>query len=109
MSYELDVKKVISNLRAAEEVSGCFPEDVFSVSSSGMKYLCDNVLVPMMKGKTVDSSDLDFTQFERQDLYNLWNTYLDTLSYNSHYRKTLEGIYKILKSAVPNACTVGFV
>lgn len=109
MSCELDFKKVVSNLRKVQEDSGCFPEDVFLGCSSGMEYLCENVLVPMLKGKTVNSSNLDFTQFERQDIVDLWNTYIDTLSYEAKDRKTLEGIYKILNKAVPNTCAVVYI
>ena len=83
MAVVLDLKRLRSNLEASEPKKEASDDDLDNPDlgySEGLKYLIRNVIIPLSRKETINSSDLDFSKFTDMDLSDLYDYY-----YANHY------------------------
>lgn len=109
MAYKIDVGTLISNLRSVKDESA--DPSVFPLEGSGdgIKYLAERVLFPTMNNVVVDSGDLDFEMFTREDISELCSIYLKKFDYHSVSFQRLKGIYDTLCYSRPDVNSVSFI
>ena len=89
----VDLKMLITELSGAE--SSKLPIQEYPVT----KYLLDNLMNPLLMGKTIQLGDLDYSAFDTDDLEDL----LNHLSENSRLHEALKGLNQYFNKAEPQA------
>ena len=77
--------------------------------SKGLQYLIDNLLDPMSDGESVHSGNLDFEQFNDNDLEDLYYYYMDTCYDGSSEWYALKKVYTSCLKAAPLTVPVQFL
>ena len=77
--------------------------------SKGLQYLIDNLLDPMSDGESVHSGNLDFEQFNDNDLEDLYYYYMDVCYDGTREWYALKKVYLACIKAAPLAMPVKFL
>ena len=109
MAYKIDVGTLISNLRSVKDESADLSAFPLENSGDGVKYLAEKVLLPTMNNEVVDSGNLDFDMFTREDISDLCSIYLKKFDYQSKNFQMLKGIYDTLCYSRPDVNSVSFI
>ena len=108
----ISVSALFANLKAAEEVfvppSEPDPHPL-ELLSDGAKYLHRYALMPILKGYTPSSSELDFSRFSRDDIIEISQYYEEHLSRYDENRYKIQPFYTGLKNATPQEKLTDFV
>lgn len=77
--------------------------------SKGLQYLIDNVLEPMSEGIPVHSGNLDFAQFNDNDLADLYDYYMDVCYDGTKDWYNLKAVYTVCLQAASQTAPVKFL
>ena len=80
MAFTIDtdlLRKKLGRARIRKDAPMCQRKDPPPELSKGLQYLIDNVLDPLSEGRPVHSGNLDFEQFNDNDLADLYDYYMD--------------------------------
>lgn len=111
MSQKIRVNSLLTMLKNAEDESEKFQEtsERSELNRSGVKYLYEQVLTPLLEYRSVATGDLDMEQFTREDIMDIFDYYNDNLTSNSKDFSQLRRIYSGCKETKPQQASVTFI
>lgn len=111
MIQKLKVPSLLQLLRNAKDESGKFgplPCEI-SEGTSGLKYLYNSVLLPLLNEQCVNTTDLDMDSFEREDIGKISDFFWNKLSNNSSEYRQLHQFYEKCAEAKAMPIEVDFL
>lgn len=111
MKYNIDIEQFKLNLKDIPDESVKFTDPLNKLTnfSSGMHYLFDNVISPMMQDKTVSSADLDMDSFDFDDIADIYGFYVENFSSESKEIRALQRFFTIFSNTKPKQSSVNFM
>ena len=111
MSQTIRVSTLLEQLKNVEDESERFydllkQEDF---NRSGVHYLYEQVLTPLLEYRSVSTGDLNMEQFDREDIMDIFDYYNDNLTSNSEEFSKLRRIYSRCKETKPHQASVTFL
>ena len=105
MSQTIRVSRLLERLKNAEDESERFHDPLKDgdMDRSGVHYLYEQVLTPLLGYRSVNTRDLDMDQLDIFDYYN------DNLTSNSEEFSKLHRIYSKCKETKPHQASVTFL
>lgn len=100
MSRTIIISRLMELLRNAEDESSRFADPLAGLSD-GVRYLFDNVLVPLMNGAEINTGSLDMNRFDREDIGTIFDFYTDNYTGYSQELSRLKNYYDICRKAPP--------
>ena len=97
MSLGLTIKipTLIQRLKSADDEAEHFSDHFFSLeNNSGVRYLYQSVLLPLLNDQSVDTRDLNMDSFDMEDIGTLFSFYLENFTHNSKEFSGLRHIYE---------------
>lgn len=84
---------LIQQLKNADDESARFNESSYDLElSEGVRYLYYSVLLPLLKGEKLSTSDLDMNSFDRDDIEELYSFYMNNFTCLSREFSALQRI-----------------
>ncbi len=111
MSYEIRIQQLMNNLKKAENETEYFSNPLSDLHgyNSGVQYLYDEVLLPLLKNQAVYVQNLDMNRFEQEDIGALFSFYEENYSGRSRELARLRYIYEKCNEAPPKSAVVCFL
>ena len=97
MSLGLTIKipTLIQKLKSADDEAEHFSDHFFSLeNNSGVRYLYQSVLLPLLNDQSVDTRNLNMDSFDMEDIGTLFSFYLENFTHNSKEFSGLRHIYE---------------
>ena len=111
MSQTIRVSALLERLKNAEDESERFhdPLKQGDLNRSGVHYLYEHVLMPLLEYRSVSTGDLDMEQFDREDVMDIFDYYNDNLTSRSREFSKLRRIYSQCKETKPQQASATFL
>lgn len=112
MTYELDLdvlRRKLSKAQLQKEKIEPPITEPGEEPSKRVKYLIENVLTPLFAGEEVHSADLDFRQFDRLDINELYDYYMNHYYNGESDWQRLRNVYLLCKKAESLTAPVCFI
>lgn len=111
MIQTIHVSSLLAHLKNAEDESECFhdPLKQGELNRSGVRYLYEQVLTPLLENRSVNTDDLDMEQFDREDIMDIFDYYNENFTSNSEEFSKLRLIYSQYKETKPHQAPVYFL
>lgn len=111
MSQTIRVSALLQRLKNAEDESEHFhaPLKQGYLNRSGVHYLYERVLTPLLEYRLVSTGDLDMEQFDREDVMDIFDYYNDNLTSNCEEFSKLRRIYSQCKETKPQQAPIVFL
>ena len=111
MSQTIRVFRLLEQLKNAEDESERFHDPLKDgdMDRSGVHYLYEQVLTPLLEYRSVSTGDLDMEQFDREDIMDIFYYYNDNLTSNSEEFSKLRRIYSRCKETKPHQAPIDFL
>lgn len=112
MGYVLDLdvlRKKLSRATIRKDVPKYLLKDPPVEISENLQYLVDNVLNPLSNGQQVHSADIDFSRFNRNDLVDLYDYYMEHFFDGTREWYNLKNVYTVCKNSEAQTVPVNFL
>ena len=112
MTYELDLdvlRRKLSRAHLQKEKIEHPSAEHGEEPSKRVKYLIENVLTPLFVGEDVHSADLDFERFDRLDIDELYDYYIEHFYDGSSDWQSLRNVYMLCRKAESLTAPVCFI
>lgn len=111
MSQTIRVSTLLERLKSVEDESERFydPLKQEEFNRSGVHYLYEHVLMPLLEYRSVSTGDLDMEQFDREDVMDIFYYYNYNLTSNSPEFSKLRRIYSQFKETKPQQAPIAFL
>lgn len=77
--------------------------------SAGVQYLYDNVLIPSMQGKKIESAKIDYTLFTHDDIQQIYDFYEFNYTYSSRDYSRILNLAESSINSTPKTMAVSFI
>lgn len=95
MSLTVRIPSLIQRLKNVEDEAEQFTDPFRDLENhSGVRYLYQSVLLPLLKDQPVETCDLDMDCFDIEDIGALFSFYVDNFTRNSGEFSRLRRIYE---------------
>lgn len=108
MQRTISLPALIHNLEMAENETERFtnPLNLQQDVSEGFRYLYQNVLLPFLAGKRVNTTELNMNQFDLDDISILYTFYEEDFS--SEYKRLIQ-VLSVISKTEPVHAVVAFL
>ena len=111
MSQTISVSSLLAQLKNAEDESERFhdPLKQGELDRSGVRYLYEQVLTPLLEYHSVNTAELDMERFDKEDIKYIYDYYYNNLTDNSREFLKLRQIYSQCKATKPQRSPVVYL
>lgn len=111
MSQTIRLSTLLERLKNAEDESEhfCDPLKQGDLNRSGVHYLYEQVLTPLLEYRPVNTGDLDMEQFDREDIMDIFDYYHSNMTSHSREFSKLRRFYSQCTETKPQQASVAFL